>query len=130
MHLSDSVNCETVLHVVILSGVGPVWDDQTYYPEYDGEKEGDGGQEEAAHHTHPGGEGPGLGHLQGRVVHRFHPDVGGELGRAGSLHHLGAGVQGHLQEGDSQREQHPDVNHLDIGGDRQALGDAKEPEEY
>ena len=36
------------------------------------------------------------------------------------------GVQNHLQERNDHGEHHPDINHLDIGGVGQALGDAKE----
>ena len=109
---------------------GPVGDGETNDPENGGEQKGDDEQEEAAHHSHPGREDPGLGQLQVQLVRRLHlvhPAIGGELGHAGSLHHLGAGVQGHLQEGNCHGEQHPDVNHLDIGSDWQALGDSKEP---
>ena len=35
------------------------------------------------------------------------------------------GVKDHLKEGDRHGEEHPDVDHLDVRGDRQALGEAK-----
>ena len=114
---------------MILPGVGQMGDNETDDPEDGGEEGGDDWQQEAAHHCPPGREDPGLG-LQVRLVHRLHlvhPAIQGELGQAGPLHHLGAGVQGHLQEGNCHGEQHPDVNHLDIGGDWQALRDPKEP---
>ena len=98
---------------MILQGVGQMGDNETDGPEDGGEEGGNDGEQEAAHHCHPGREDPGLG-LQVRLVRRLHPAVGGELGQAGSLHHLGAGVQGNLQEGNGHREQHPDANHLDI----------------
>ena len=31
----------------------------------------------------------------------------------------------HLEEGDGPGEEHPDVNHLDVGGDRQVLREPK-----
>ena len=114
---------------MILQGVGQMGDNETDGPEDGGEESGDDGEQEAAHHCHPGREDPGLG-LQVRMVHRrhqVHPAIGGQLGHAGSPHHLGAGVQGHLQEGNCHGEQHPDVKPLDIGGDWQALRDSKEP---
>ena len=60
-------------------------------------------------------------------LHLVHPAIRVELGRARSCHHLSAGVQDYLQERNSQSKQHPDINHLDIGGDRQALGDPQKP---
>ena len=46
--------------------------------------------------------------------------------RCSSNKHLIGGVQNHLEEGDGHGEQHPDVNHLDVRGDRKALGQTKE----
>ena len=43
-----------------------------------------------------------------------------------SIKHLIGGVQNHLEEGDGHGEQHPDVDHLDVRGDRKALGQSKE----
>ena len=34
-------------------------------------------------------------------------------------------MKDHLKEGDGHGEEHPDVDHLDVRGDRQALGEAK-----
>ena len=31
----------------------------------------------------------------------------------------------HFQEGDGHREQHPNIDHLDVGGDRHALRESK-----
>ena len=42
------------------------------------------------------------------------------------LKRLICGVHDHLEEGDRHCKQHPDVNHLDIGGDRQALRETQE----
>ena len=39
--------------------------------------------------------------------------------------HLVGGVKDHLKEGNGHGEEHPDVDHLDVRGDRQALGKAK-----
>ena len=36
------------------------------------------------------------------------------------------GVKDHLKEGDGHGEEHPDVDHLDVRSDRQALGKAQE----
>ena len=110
---------------MILPGVGPVGDNEADDPEDGGEEGGDDGEQEAAHHCPPGREDLGLGRLQVQLVHRLHLvdlAIQGELGQA-----VGEGVQGHLQEGNCHGEQHPDVNHLDIGGDWQALRDSKEP---
>ena len=57
-----------------------------------------------------------------RRLHLVHPATGS----TGSLGPLPAGVKDHLQERNRHREQHPDVNHLDIGGDWQTLGDPEE----
>ena len=35
-------------------------------------------------------------------------------------------MKDHLKEGDGHGKQHPDVDHLDVRGDRQALGEAQE----
>ena len=35
-------------------------------------------------------------------------------------------MKDHLKEGDGHGEEHPDVDHLDVRGDRQALGEAQE----
>ena len=45
---------------------------------------------------------------------------------AGTLEHLMDGMQDHLKEGDGHGEEHPDVDHLDVRSDRQALGKAQE----
>ena len=45
---------------------------------------------------------------------------------AGTLEHLMGGMKDHLKEGDGHSEKHPDVDHLDVRGDRQALGEAQE----
>ena len=39
---------------------------------------------------------------------------------------LVGGMKDHFKEGDGHGEEHPDVDHLDVGGDRQALGEAQE----
>ena len=44
------------------------------------------------------------------------------------LEHLLGGVSDHFKEGDGHREEHPDVDHLDVWSDRQALRDAKKAE--
>ena len=36
------------------------------------------------------------------------------------------GMKDHLKEGDGHGEEHPDVDHLDVRGDGQALGEAQE----
>ena len=36
------------------------------------------------------------------------------------------GMKNHLKEGDSHGEEQPDVDHLDVRSDRQALGEAQE----
>ena len=36
------------------------------------------------------------------------------------------GVKDHLKEGDGHGEEHPDVDHLDVRGDRKALRKAQE----
>ena len=36
------------------------------------------------------------------------------------------GVKDHFKEGDGHGEEHPDVDHLDVRSDRQALGKAQE----
>ena len=36
------------------------------------------------------------------------------------------GMKDHLKEGDGHGEEHPNVDHLDVRGDRQALGEAQE----
>ena len=36
-----------------------------------------------------------------------------------------SGIKDHLKEGNGHGEEHPDVDHLDVRGDRQALGEAK-----
>ena len=36
------------------------------------------------------------------------------------------GVKDHLKEGNGHGEEHPDVDHLDVRSDRQALGKAEE----
>ena len=36
------------------------------------------------------------------------------------------GKKNHLKEGNRHGEQHPDVDHLDVGSDRKALGKAQE----
>ena len=36
------------------------------------------------------------------------------------------GVKDHLKEGDGHGEEHPDVDHLDVRSDRQALRKAQE----
>ena len=37
-------------------------------------------------------------------------------------------MKDHLKEGDRHGEEHPDVDHLDVRSDRQALGEAQEAE--
>ena len=39
------------------------------------------------------------------------------------------GVQNHLQERNDHGEHHPHINHLEVGGGGQTLGDAKKTEE-
>ena len=48
------------------------------------------------------------------------------LGCHGFFHHMFAGMQRHLQEGQCHGEYHPDVNHLDVGCGRQGVGDTNE----
>ena len=40
--------------------------------------------------------------------------------------HLMGGMKNHLKEGDGHGEKQPDVDHLDVRSDRQALGEAQE----
>ena len=95
---------------MVLLVVGPVGEDDSGSPEGGGEEEGeDGEQEMAHHHSHPAREDPGLGQLQVQLVRRLHlvhPANGGELGHVGSLHHLGAGMQGNHQEWNNNRKRH------------------------
>ena len=37
-------------------------------------------------------------------------------------------MKDHLKEGDAHGEEHPDIDHLDVRSDRQALGETKEAE--
>ena len=123
---SVKVNNAAVCHVCILWVVGPVGDGEPDHPEHGDEHGGDGGEEEAAHHCHPGREELGLEQVV-HSLHLVHPAVREELGQAASPHHLSAGVQGHLQEWNCHCKQHPDVNHLGIGSYRQALRYSKVP---
>ena len=48
------------------------------------------------------------------------------LGLSFTLEHLISGIKDHLEERDCHDEEHPDVGHLDIRCDRQALEEAQE----
>ena len=106
--------------------------DETKSPEGDGEEQGADGQHHAAHHT---------GHLdQLHVIDllcclflfRLHLQYihssfrNNNMECAGTLEDLMHGMKDHLKEGDGHGEEHPDVDHLDVRGDRQALGEAQE----
>ena len=128
---SVQVNCETVSHVGILDGTRGVRSDETDNPEDDCEDEGSDGQPEPACQPHDG-EVHAVAHLEHLVLlllllSRLDPDHVHPLIKncVGSLEHLVGGMQDHFQEGDCHREQHPDVNHLDVRGDRQALGESQ-----
>ena len=42
------------------------------------------------------------------------------------LEKLGGSMKNNLEEGDGHREEHPDVDHLDVRGHREALGKSEE----
>ena len=121
-------NSDAIRKAWILVVMRPVGEDEPGDPEDGGEEDGGDGHHEAAHHSYPGWDHSR--HLQVQLVlrlHLVHLTSGEELGHSLSLHHLGAGVQGHLQEGNCHGEQHPDVDHLHIRCHWQTLGDSKEP---
>ena len=126
---SFEVNCATVGHVGILDADGGrgVGGNETNNPEDDGEDEGSDGQQEVACQPHHGGVHAvaGLVHLLLLLLlllsrldsDYIHPLIETKINCVGSLEHLVGGMQNHLKEGDCHREQHPDVNHLDVRGD-------------
>ena len=106
--------------------------DETNSPEGDGEDKGADGQYEATYD---------LGQLQLHDVVRrcrlflllFVPTLdiqhfcfGNNFWCSFILEHLMDGKKNHLKEGNRHGEQHPDVDHLDVGSDRKALGKAQE----
>ena len=120
---SVEVNCETVSHVGILASTRRVGCNEANNPKDEGEDEGGNGEHEAAcqpHHV--------VDHALGLLLlllllsrlesDHVHPVIRTKMSCSGLLEHLIRGVQDHLQEGDCHREQHPDVNHLDVRGDR------------
>ena len=102
-------------------------------PEGDGEDQGANGQHQAAYRTGPGH----LGQLHAVVLrchlflfrlHLQHIQSSFRSNKecAGTLEHLMGGMKDHLKEGNGHGEEHPDVDHLDVRGDRQALVEAQE----
>ena len=131
---SVEVNCETVSHVGILYGAKVLGGNQTENPKDVCEDEGLDGQQEVACQPHDGGV-HAVAHLEHLVLlllllSRLDPDHVHPLVKncVGSLEHLVGGMQDHFQEGDCHREQHPDVNHLDVRGNRQVLGESQKTE--
>ena len=127
---SVEVNCETVSHAGILDSRRRVGGKETNNPEDEREDERANGQHEAAYQAHQVAAHAltGLGLLLllllvGRLdSDHVHPFIKTNMTGSGLLEHLVSRVQDHLQEGDCHREQHPDVNHLDVRSDGKALG--------
>ena len=126
------VNRETVSHVLIMSVTRRVGSDYTDNPEDQCEDQRADWEHHAACHPHQGGAYlvadltllPLLLHLH-LLLHRrldldhTHPLVKSRR----SFEHLISGVHDYLQEGNRHRKQHPDVDHLDVGGDRKFIGE-------
>ena len=106
--------------------------DETKSPEGDGEDQGADGQHYAAHHTGHLGQLHVIDFLCRLFLFRLHLQHihssfrNNNMECAGTLEHLMDGMKDHLKEGDGHGEEHPDVDHLDVRGDRQALGEAQE----
>ena len=121
---SFEVNCATVGHVGILDADGGrgVGGNETNNPEDDSEDEGSDGQQEVA--RQPLNTLAPLRHLLFPLfllrlnLDHFHLLVETTMDCIGLLEHLIGGMSDHLQEGNCHCEQHPDVNHLDVRGDR------------
>ena len=129
--LSVEVICETVSHVWILSVTRRVGSDYTNNPEDQCEDQRADWEHHAACHPHQGGAYLVVGltllllilHLH-LLLRRLDLDHTHPLVKARrSFEHLIGGVHDYLQEGNRHRKQHPDVDHLDVGGDRKALGE-------
>ena len=118
---SVEVNFKTVKHFVILCGASFVGLDKTYNREGGCEDKGGDWQDEPPCQDHA----PVLlGLIFVLVVSRedlHHIHLRGSW----SLEHLIGGVKEHLHEGNSHCEEHPDVDHLDIRGHLQALGESQ-----
>ena len=109
---------------------------ETNNPEDEREDEGANGQHEAAYQAHQvaahalTGLGLLLLLLLGRLdSDHIHPLIKTKMTGSGLLEHLVSRVQDHLQEGDCHREQHPDVDHLDVRSGGKALRDSQKTTE-
>ena len=125
------INCETVSHVLILGGTRRVGLDYTDNPEDQCEDQRADGEHHAACHPHQGEANLVVGltlvlllHLHLLLLRRLdldhtHPLIKNRR----SFEHLIGGVHNHFQKGNRHRKQHPDVDHFDVGGDGEALGE-------
>ena len=127
---SVEVNHETVSHVGILDGIRRVGERETNNPKGDCKDEGAERQLKVTCQGPQDGSYPGLAGLLLLLLQlhsRLNPNnslIRTNM-RCSSNKHLIGGVQNHLEEGDGHGEQHPDVDHLDVRGDRQALGESQ-----
>ena len=118
---------KAVKHVGALSVARGVRLNEANNPEGDCEDEGADRQQKVAGQSHQGRARGGacfrcLFFLQ--LVDRLDPDQS-DLSlwpRIRSPEYLIGGVKDHFQEWHRHSKKHPDINHLDIGSDRQALG--------
>ena len=125
------INFETVSHVGVLDCNRGVGLNETNNPKDQSKDQRAGGQHQPPRQPHRGAQ-----HLLLLIrllgcLDRDHIDLpfGTEMTHPWLLERLICGMHDHLQERDCHCEEHPNVNHLDIRGDRQTLRQTQETEE-
>ena len=120
---SGKIRRKAIRHVNIVGVTRGVSMDETNNPEDDDEDNGADGQHEVAHHLWHGDVYLCLLFLFFTRVdlQHIHTCFRNNLWWFCILEHLMSGVKDHLKEGNGHGEEHPNVDHLDVRGDRQAL---------